>query len=86
MKQVCRSLSAISGEHFCQGCLESRPDGNISMARGYRVVQLLPGHMKVDVTFGSAKRVIRALPFSMVVNKSILDKCHHCVHSKVVKK
>lgn len=54
------------------------------MVRGYTVVQLLPGHMKLDVTL--AVLIIRALPFAMVMNKSILDKCHHCVHSKVVKK
>lgn len=84
MKQVCSSLSVISGEYFYQDCLESRPDGNISMMRGYMVVQLLPGHMKLDVTL--AVLIIRALPFAMVINKSILDKCHHCVHSKVVKK
>lgn len=38
------------------------------------MVQPLPGHMKVDVTFGRANKVIRALPFSSVMNKSFLDE------------
>lgn len=74
MKWVCSSVNVISGEHFYKDCLESRPDANISMMRGYTVVQPLPGYVKVDVTFGSGNKASKALPFCLVMNKSVLDK------------
>lgn len=79
MKWVCKSVNVISGERFYRGCIETRPDASLSMRSGYIVVQPLLGPMKPDVTFGSGNKVISALPFSLVVNKSILDKD---VHSK----
>lgn len=82
MTWVCNSVNFISSEHLYRGSIETRLDASLSVKSGYIVVQLLLGHTKLDATFGSGNEVVSTLPFSLVMNKSILDKKHLCVHSK----
>lgn len=75
-------LTVSSGEHLYRGSIETGPDAKFSRTSGYVVIQPPLGHTKLDATSGSGNKVVSTLPFSLVMNKSILDKKYLCVHSK----